>query len=102
MGQYFFTKHSQQDLIQLRRFTQETWGEKQSVVYLQNLQDTLQLLSSMPSMGKNCFDDLGENIFRFPSGAHMIYYLTQPAEEVVVIAIFHQSMVPTKHLGSRL
>lgn len=102
MGQYFFTKHSQQDLVQLRCFTQETWGETQSVVYLQNIRDTLQLLASMPSMGKNCFDDLGENIFRFPSGAYMIYYLTQTAEQIVVIAIFHQSMVPTKHLGSRL
>lgn len=102
MGQYFFTKYSQNDLVRLRSFTKETWGEKQSIVYLQNLRDSLQLLSDMPSMGKNCFDDLGQNIFRFPSGAHMIYYLTQTTEQIVVIAILHQSMVPSKHLGTRL
>lgn len=102
MGQYFFTKHSQNDLVRLRRFTKETWGEKQSIIYLQNLRDSLQLLSDMPSMGKNCFDDLGKNIFRFPSGAHMIYYLAQTTEQIVVIAILHQSMVPSKHLGTRL
>lgn len=102
MGQYFFTKQSQQDLIELRHFTKQTWSEKQSIIYLQKLKDSLQLLSEMPSMGKNCFDDLGKNMFRFPSGAHMIYYSTQTATQIIVIAILHQSMVPSKHLDTRL
>jgi len=56
----------------------------------------------MPSMGRNCFDDFGKNIFQFPSGAHMIYYLTKTADQIIVIAILHQSMVPSKHLDTRL
>jgi toxin ParE1/3/4 len=102
MGQYFFTQHSQQDLVELRRFTKGHWGEKQSVAYIQKLRKSLQLLSDMPLMGKKCFDDLGENIFRFPSGAHVIYYFTKTADQIIVIAILHQSMVPNKHVDRRL
>ena len=102
MPQYLFTEHSKQDLIQIRRFTVERWGYEQSIHYLRDLRKTLLLLSEMPSMGKDCFDDLGENIYRFPYGSHIIYYLTIPNEKIVVVAILHQSMVPAKHLNSRL
>lgn len=102
MSQYLFTDHSKQDLIQIRRFTVERWGYEQSIHYLRDLRKTLLLLSEMPSMGKGCFDDLGENIYRFPFGSHIIYYLTIPDEKIVIVAILHQSMVPAKHLSGRL
>ena len=100
MPQYLFTDQSKQDLIQIRRFTVERWGYKQSIQYLNDLRKTLQLLSGMPSMGKDCFDDLGKNIYRFPFGSHMIYYLTMD-EKIVIVAIFHRSMIPEKHMSKR-
>ena len=54
----------------------------------------------MPSIGKGCFDDFGKNIYRFPFGSHIIYYLTIADEKIVVVAVLHQSMVPAKHLSS--
>lgn len=102
MSQYLFTEQSQQDLIQIRRFTAEHWGAKQSTNYLIDLKKTLNLLSEMPSIGKTCMDDLGKNVFRFPSGSHIIYYLLVSEAVIVIVAILHQSMVPNKHLGTRL
>ncbi len=100
MPQYLFTAQSKQDLIQIRRFTVERWGKDQSVLYLHDLRKTLLLLSEMPSIGKGCFDDFGKNIYRFPFGSHIIYYLTIADEKIVVVAVLHQSMVPAKHLSS--
>lgn len=102
MSQYQFTDQSQQDLIQIRRFTLEHWGSRQSIHYLSDLRKIVQLLSEMPLMGKNCLDDLGKNVYRFPFGSHIIYYLITLEEKIVIVAILHQGMVPGKHLGNRL
>jgi toxin ParE1/3/4 len=102
MSQYQFTEQAQQDLIQIRRFTLDNWGETQSNNYLCDLDKMLQLLSEMPLMGKSCFDDLGEDVYRFPYGSHVIYYLTTPKERIVIVAVLHKSMVPRKHLEKRL
>lgn len=102
MIQYLFTEESQRDLIQIRQFTLEHWGPKQSIDYLTDLKKTLQLLAEMPAMGKNCFEDCGKDVYRFPFGSHVIYYLTMSDNEIVIVAILHQSMVPEKHLDKRL
>jgi toxin ParE1/3/4 len=101
MSQYQFTTQAQQDLIQIRRFTLEHWGTKQSISYLEGLKKTLQLLSEMPLMGKDCSDDLGKDIYRFLYGSHAVYYLTM-RDSIIIIAILHQNMVPTNHLGNQL
>ena len=102
MPQYLFTDQTKCDLIQIRLFTVERWGNIQSVRYLRDLRKTLRLLSEMPSMGTACFDDLGENIYRFPFSRHVIYYQSMPNEKIVVVAILHQHMVPEKHFCNRL
>lgn len=102
MSLYQFTKQSAQDLIQIRRFTLEHWGPKQSMDYLERLRKTLELLSEMPLIGKNCLPDLGKDIYRFPFSSHMIYYLIISETEIVITALLHQSMVPGKHLKTTL
>lgn len=101
MSRYQFTTQAQQDLIQIRCFTLENSGSKQSISYLEDLKKTLQLLSEMPLMGRNCNDDLGKDIYRFLYGTHAIYYLVM-SDAIIIIAILHQGMVPEKHLGNRL
>lgn len=101
MNQYHFTEQAQQDLLQIRRYTLANWGEEQSIHYLSDLRKALQLLSEMPLMGKNCFDDLGEDVYRFPYGSHVIYSLMTSEDTIVVIAIFHRSMIPNRHLDNR-
>lgn len=50
-----------------------------------------------PLLGIDRSDDLGKEIRSLPQASHMIYYqLVQ--NDIVVLAILHQAMVPTKHL----
>lgn len=101
MTRYQFTAQARQDLIQIRRFTLEHWGAKQSISYLEELKRTVELLSDMPLMGKNCSDDLGKDSYRFLYGSHAIYYFTMP-DSIIIIAILQQSIVPENHLTNRL
>ncbi|ALD77423.1 hypothetical protein P10159_2633 [Citrobacter portucalensis] len=52
-------------------------------------------------MGHHRIDDFGEDIYSFPYVSHMIYYSAQDTN-IVVLAVLHQSRVPTKLLGQRL
>ena len=99
---YRFTQDAQQDLIKIRRFTLQTWGAEQSMAYLVNIKNTVQLLSEMPTMGQHCRDELGDGVYRFPCVRHTIYYISILAHEMVVIAILHQNMVPEVHLANRI
>lgn len=100
MNRYQLTSEAKQDLIQIRRFTVKQWGSMQSRIYLEELKKIMELISEMPLMGKNCADDLGKDIYRFLYGSHAIYYVTTP-NQIIVIAILHQSMVLENHLGNR-
>ena len=39
------TRDAQQDLIEIRRYTTQVWGQAQSRKYLQDLRSTLELLA---------------------------------------------------------
>lgn len=101
MSQYQFTSQAQQDLIHIRRVTTKHWGSKQSKNFLEELKKTLELLSTMPLMGKNCGDDLGKDIYRFLFGSYALYHFTTP-DLIIVFAILHQNMVLENHIRSRL
>ena len=52
MSNYRLTPDAQSDLIDIRRFTLDRWGEAQSKKYLFELRQTLHLLAETPSLGK--------------------------------------------------
>lgn len=101
MRKFLFTEHSQQDLIQIRRYTLLHWGSQQSTLYLNDLKKILKLLVDIPTMGKKC-EDFDEDVYRFPFRSHVIYYLTASDKDIVIIAILHQAMIPEKHLDLRV
>jgi len=65
------------------------------------LRDVLQNLADMPEIGVMRTPKLGAGIRSFPSASHMIYYRDN-ATGISVLAILHQSKVPSQHLTHRL
>jgi toxin ParE1/3/4 len=98
---YKLTGEAQRDIIEIRDYTSRNWGAKQSRDYLRKLRGVLSQLAEMPGMGHHRIDDFGEYIYSFPYVIHMIYYSAQDTN-IVVLAVLHQSRVPTKPLGQRL
>ncbi|BEN62880.1 TPA: type II toxin-antitoxin system RelE/ParE family toxin [Serratia marcescens] len=101
MPAFRLTPQAQQDLLAIRHFTIEHWGQAQSRRYLEQLREVMHHLADMPEAGKAHFHDLGEEIHSFPYASHRIYYRNRPAG-ITVLTILHQAMVPHRHLEQRL
>ena len=93
------TRDAQQDLTAIRRHTVNTWGQEQSRKYLQGARKTIELLVEFPGQGLARLD-VGEGVFSFPYGSHMLYYRLEK-KQLVVFAVLHQRLVPTEHLQGR-
>src|SRR5690606_19973294 len=93
------TRDAQQDLTAIRSYTVDTWGQEQSRKYLQGVRDTIELLVEFPGQGL-ARQDVGDDVFSFPYGSHMLYYRLEK-KQLVVFAVLHQRMVPEGHLQRR-
>ena len=99
MPSYRFTQDARVDLLNIRKYTLKTWGREQSTKYLQELNNTLQLLSDSPSIGIQR-TDISLTTFSFPCASHIIYY-TLNNNSLIVFAVLHKNMVPEKHVSNR-
>jgi len=96
---YRLTPDAQSDLIEIRRYTVEQWGEAQSKKYLSELRQTIRLLAETPSPGKPR-PEVGINVLSFPHVSHVIYYVVHE-QQLVVFGVLHKRMVPVNHLLER-
>ena len=99
MPGYRLTPDAQSDLIEIRRFTLQQWGQAQSQKYLSELRKTIRLLSDTPSLGKSR-PEVGANVLSFPHISHVIYYVVHE-QRLVVFGVLHKRMVPVNHLIGR-
>lgn len=93
------TRDAQKDLRAIRRYTVETWGQDQSRKYLEGIRDTIRLLAEFPGQ-RLARVDVGDGVFSFPYGSHMLYYRLE-SKRLLVFAVPHQRMVPEGHLQGR-
>lgn len=96
---YRLTKSATQDLLQIRHYTLEHWGEAQSHQYLSNLEQCFTLLSEQSGMGKK-LPDLNNEALNFQHNQHVIYYRLHQGD-IIIFAVLHQRMLPSLHLNNR-
>ena len=94
MPAYRLKGAAEKDLREVVRYTIRIWGLNQAVRYRRQLEACLQLLSGNPSLERHC-DRLQPGMRRFEVGKHVIFYMLEP-EEIVIVRILHQQMLPTK------
>jgi len=99
MPSYRLTSDAQSELIEIRRYTLTQWGESQSKKYLSEIRQTINLLSETPALGKQRFD-IATGVFSFPHASHVIYYVLDK-HQLVVVGVLHKRMVPLNHLENR-
>jgi len=91
---YRVARLADSDLRSIIRYTMKTWGRAQTVKYRQGLQDCFQLLADNPSIGRAC-DSIHHGSRRFEHGKHLVFYLPQE-DEVLIVRVLHQQMIPAK------
>ena len=89
MVNYLLSDLARQDIISIRDYTMDTWGEEQVSIYLSQLEQRFEWLAQNPQLGKKR-DDVKEGYRSYPEGRHVIFYrMTEGAMEI--IGVPHQS-----------
>ncbi|MBU1621151.1 MAG: type II toxin-antitoxin system RelE/ParE family toxin [Gammaproteobacteria bacterium] len=88
--------HARADLVAIRKYTIETWGNDQWLSYKKILLQKLQSLADDPEIGIQ-LKDVADNAYRFPLKDQVVYYLKRKSD-VVIVGILSNSMAPEQHV----
>ena len=89
---------AKKDLALIKQYSLKQWGKLQSLKYLLEMKQTIELINANPNIG-SVKTDIKSNFFSFPQKSHVIYYMFN-AETTWVVRILHKSMLPNLHFNS--
>ena len=95
MAVFRFTPRAESDLIDIAGHTLRTWGEDQTIRYINDLEACCQKVADRPALGRLC-EDIRPGLRRMEHGRHVVFY-RQDAAGVLVSRILHERMVPRRH-----
>ncbi|MER2490806.1 type II toxin-antitoxin system RelE/ParE family toxin [Catenovulum sediminis] len=91
MSKFELSGKAKNDLINIAKYTQLTWGISQRNDYLKQLDNTFRQLASEPMLGVSC-DYIKEGYRKCPQGSHVIYYKEHKTNQILIVRILHKSM----------
>lgn len=92
----WLSPRARQDFIDILRYTGETWGESQLVLYRNKVNDALIAIGLNPSIG-HARSDLPPTHRAYLVGSHMIIY-RDTADAIGIVRILHQRMSIGRHV----
>lgn len=87
---------ARQDIIDILRYTGETWGVVQLGKYRDKIEDALQMLARNPGLGHQSAG-LPETHRAYLVGSHVIVYRDQDTA-VAIVRVLHQRMSLARHV----
>ena len=87
---------ARQDFVDILRYTGETWGTDQLLVYRDKINDALQAISQNPQRGHHR-EDLPPTHFAYLVGSHVVVYRVD-ASGIGIVRIPHQRMYLAGHI----
>ena len=92
MALFRFSRRAEADLLSIGAYTLRTWGEDQTIRYLDDLEACCRMLADNPALGRTC-DEVRAGLRRMERGRHVVFY-RQDAAGILVSRILHRSMLP--------
>ena len=87
---------AERDIEHILRYTEETWGEAQAVVYQQLLDNALLRLLESPAVGHGSAE-LPKTHLAMPAGSHVVVYRVH-GDVIGVVRVLHQRMSLSLHV----
>lgn len=84
------TPRAREDLKNIGRYTERTWGKAQRNHYLKSIEARFHWLVEHPLVGKHR-TDICEGYYSFPEGQHVVFYLIGSGT-IDIIGIPHKEM----------
>ena len=97
MPRYEFTKQAESDLESITDSSLKNWGQRQTNIYLDGLEELAQNLADCPDLGTNR-DYFIEGLISFPYRSHIIYY-TRQVHGITIIRVLHKRMDMERHIS---
>lgn len=95
MASVRYSRQAEDDLLDIGRYTLETWGAEQADRYLSEIEACCQRLAENAEMGRSC-DEIRRGLRKMLHRKHVVYYRSE-AGGVRVSRILHQGMSPELH-----
>jgi toxin ParE1/3/4 len=91
MPKYFLTHKAVEDLSAIWEYTYENWSKDQADKYYRELIGNCQELADNKIAGSN-YVEIGDGIFGFKSGKHIIFYRIALENKIEIIRFLHSRM----------
>jgi toxin ParE1/3/4 len=92
MASYRLSRMAETDLLGIATYTLNTWGQDQTVSYIDGLEARCRQLANKPELGRAC-DQVRSGLRRMEYGRHVLFYRVE-AKGIVISRILHQRMLP--------
>jgi toxin ParE1/3/4 len=91
MAEYKLSRLAQADLEEITEYTALNFGERQAVVYSDQIHSAAQTAASFPSFGLPYTTKAGRVFQKYNSGRHAVFY--QPNEQgIFIVRVLHSMM----------
>jgi toxin ParE1/3/4 len=97
MPTFKLSKKAKDDLIGIARYTEQTWGREQRLLYLKKLDVMFYTLADNPALHRSC-DDIRRGYFKQLVGSHLIFFRNGPNSTIEIIRVLHKRMDVALHL----
>ncbi len=98
MKRWRVTVAAQSDLREIGRYTQNRWGRRSRIRYLNGLREAFDRLADNPLLGQYRPDTL-DGLRSLQVGSHVVFYrLDESSARVTILRILHQAMDPRSRL----
>ena len=91
MSKYILTKKAITDLSDIWNYTFDTWSENQADKYYSMILETFEYLAVNPGLGKT-YDIIIDDLKGFRIGKHVIFYMKQDLDTILIVRILHGQM----------
>ena len=88
-----YSAQADADLLDIAAYPVATWGDRQAIRYLGQIEDCCRLIADKPQVGRAC-DYLHSGLRRMESGKHVVFYVVESDGGVLIARVIHQEMLP--------
>lgn len=102
MAGYKLDLEAVNDLRQIARYTQITWGAKQAAIYEQKLIACIRSITQGTARARS-IGEINKDLYFIHCQHHYIFYLATPKDSsVVIVAVLHEKMDLISRIKARL
>ncbi len=91
MANIIFKQKAIDDLNKIWNYTFEKWSEKQADKYYATIKLACTGIGENPNIGKEYFG-VFDKLLGFKSGKHIIFYILNSEDKIVILRILHERM----------